>query len=175
MMDGDVMEISNYNRHFQGYPDYLGWNKAEALVDQLKKINPWGNYIGLPKYYDESNFNEISSYQPDFIVDAIDQLDKKIILIQNSLMYNITIISSMGAGGKKYPELVKQGTIFNTTNCNLARKMRKKLRQLNLSKDFPVVYSTEQSNFTRQQPGSLFTVTAAFGLTIASWIVDQVI
>ena len=51
--------------------------------------------------------------------------------------------------------------------------MRKRLKQLNITEDLPVVYSTESSNFTRQQPGSLITVTASFGLAIASWIVDQ--
>lgn len=173
LADGDVIEITNFNRHFQGYSEYLGWNKTEAMVDQLKKINPWGKYVGLFKYIDENNFDDIKQYHPDFIIDAIDHLDEKIILIQNCLRYNIKVISSMGAGGKKYPELVKKGTIFSTTDCSLARKMRKILKQLNITEDLPVVYSTEPSNFTRQQPGSLFTVTASFGLAIASWIVEQ--
>ena len=103
-------------------------------------------------------------------------------------MADIPFISSMGAALKTDPSKIKTGFLSNSKNCSLAKFIRKRLRKrgIDISKII-CVFSEEAVNLpdtalalpedeakqgrTRHTLGSLPTITAIFGLTIANYVI----
>ena len=88
----------------------------------------------------------------DLLIDAIDSLNPKVQLLTRAVDYGIPIISSMGAALRTDPTQVMFGDIFETKNCPLARRLRKRLRRNNITGGIPCVFSTEKVDFTYHDP-----------------------
>jgi hypothetical protein len=82
--------------------------------------------------------------QPDFVIDAIDNIDSKVALLAYCYMNNIKVISSMGAGCKSDPTRIFIGDISTSTDDPLSKSTRRKLRLKGVKDGIPVVYSTER-------------------------------
>jgi hypothetical protein len=82
--------------------------------------------------------------KPDFIVDAIDNIDSKVALLEYCYKNNLPVISSMGAGCKSDPTRIFIGDISTSTEDPLSRSTRRRLRALGVASGVPVVYSTEK-------------------------------
>ena len=88
----------------------------------------------------------------------------------------------MGAGGKFDPTMIEISDISQTTDCTLARILRKRLHRLGIREGFTAVYSTEVIDKTRILPangetnkaslvGTISYMPAAFGIACASVVV----
>ena len=81
----------------------------------------------------------------DYVIDAIDTISPKIMLIRNCLDNKIPLVSAMGAGGRFDPEKIKIAPIWKTKNCQFAQQIRKNLRKIgithNRGQDFMAVFS----------------------------------
>jgi tRNA A37 threonylcarbamoyladenosine dehydratase len=118
----------------------------------------------------------------DYVVDAIDTLSPKIFLIYHSLQRKIPVVSSMGAGGKFDPTKVNISDISETTNCSLARILRKRLHRLGIREGFTAVYSPEvidkkkiiATNGEKNKASIVGTISympASFGIACASVVI----
>jgi tRNA A37 threonylcarbamoyladenosine dehydratase len=118
----------------------------------------------------------------DYIVDAIDTLSPKIFLIYHSMQRKFPVVSSMGAGGKFDPTKVTVSDISETTDCSLARILRKKLHKLGIREGFTAVYSPEQIDKSKVVAtngehnkasivGTISYMPAAFGIACSSVVI----
>ncbi|MBN1620198.1 ThiF family adenylyltransferase [candidate division WOR-3 bacterium] len=167
-IDKDELETSNLNRHLQSDTLNKGGGKAEESARRCKNINPYGDYTWFRQEINAGTLAVIEDYKPDYVVDAIDDIEAKIILAQNFSLSPAGFISSMGAGNKRDPSKIKISLLSETSVCPLARKMRKRTKD---KMDFTVVYSTETG--ISGKIGSAFPVTASFGIYIACWIAEK--
>ncbi len=145
IVDGDVVEQTNRNRQLPALISNEGKPKAEILGQRFKDINPELDIRVINEYLKDERMIEIlheANY--DYVVDAIDTLTPKILLIHYSLKVNLPIVSSMGAGGKFDPSQVQQSDISKSYNCRLAKMIRKRLHKLGIRKGVKVVFSTEE-------------------------------
>ena len=150
IVDGDLIEASNRNRQLPALISTNGHPKAEILAKRFKDINPEIELHVINDYLRDEDFKTIlQSTHFDYVVDAIDTLTPKVFLISNSLQANIPIVSSMGAGGKLDPSLVKQTDISKSYNCKLAKMLRKRLHKMGIRKGVKVVFSPEEVEPTR--------------------------
>lgn len=92
----------------------------------------------------------------------------------------------MGAGGKMDPAKVLVRDISKTSNCFLARQVRKRLKKENINKGIRCVFSTELqaeeslkltdgSNYKRSFYGTISYIPALFGLYAASEVIRHLI
>ncbi len=81
----------------------------------------------------------------------------------------------MGTGNKLLPYF-KVGDLYKTTNCPLARVMRKKLKERGVKK-LTVVYSEELPLKTTQSKtvGSISYAPGVAGLTVAYKVIEQLL
>ena len=118
----------------------------------------------------------------DYVVDCIDTLSAKVDLIKGCMDRKISIVSSMGAGGKVDPSQIKVTDLSKTHECNLARYVRKRLQALGIKKGLKVVFSaekadqskiieTEQAYPKKSIIGTLSYMPAIFGCTVASVVI----
>jgi len=152
IVDSDIISPTNSNRQIQAVYSNTGKSKVEELKKRLNDINPGAEIHAVHSSYDEStsgNFN-LSSF--DYVIDAIDSLKNKILLIENCIGSGVRFYSSMGAGAKTDPARIKVDSISRTRICPLARLVRSGLRKKKLPLDFICVYSDEDPVSTADFP-----------------------
>lgn len=143
MVDSDIICPTNINRQIQATAKNIGALKVEELGKRLLEINPSANVASLHTAYEERTSKKFDLGSYDYVVDAIDSLQNKVLLIEQCLASRATLFSSMGAGAKTDPSKIKIDLLSRTKNCPLARNVRQQLRKKNISKDFLCVYSEE--------------------------------
>lgn len=174
LVDFDRVEESNINRQLFALNSTIGKPKVEVAKQRIYDINPDIVVDVYDMFFDENNAPDV---QPDFVIDAIDTVQSKIALYKWCANNNISFISSMGAARKTDIAKIKVANISKTSVCPLASKIRSQIRELNLP-DFPTVYSTESAVAQKNgghEFGSIITVTGAFGLTLADFVIKKLI
>ncbi len=189
IVDFDTVQTSNINRQLLALETTLGRPKAEVARERILAINSECTVEALPLFAGEETLDEIFNPVPDLLIDAIDSLNPKAQLLHGAYIRNIPTISSMGAALRTDPSQIRSGELFSTSNCPLAKHVRKRLRRRGVGEGIECVYSREKIDFDYQRPrqdekvgetpfsdrgrernilGSLPTITGIFGLTIAN-------
>lgn len=174
LVDFDVIEESNINRQLFALNSTIGQPKVNIAMQRVKDINPDIQVDVFNMFLDSNN---MPNCNPDIIIDAIDTVESKVALYQWATAQQIPIISSMGAALKTDVSQIKTSTISHTSVCPLASRIRHLIRKINIP-DIPVVYSTEKPAKVHghaKNMGSNITVTGAFGLILANWVIKKII
>lgn len=185
IVDGDIVDPTNLNRQLPALLSTIGRPKAEVMAERLRDINP---ALDLDARYvfvrDELTDQILDARHYDYVVDAIDSLSPKVNLAVKCLERQIPIICSMGSGRKTDPTQVRISDISQTTNCRLAKAMRKRLHRRGIQKGLQVVYSMEESDdeavigyvdeetgMTKSMGGTICYLPAIFGCFCASVVI----
>ncbi len=182
IVDGDTITPSNRNRQLPALKSTEGLSKAGVMGQRIKDINPGIDLTVIGEYLKDKRMEDILDAGFDYVVDAIDTLSPKIFLIHHSLRRNYNVVSSMGAGGKFDPTMIRISDISDTTDCPLARILRKRLHRLGIREGFTAVYSPETVDKTKIQAaagernkasvvGTISYMPAAFGIACASVVI----
>lgn len=182
IVDGDIIIPSNRNRQLPALKSTEGLAKATVLGGRLKDINPDLNLKVIREFIKDERMVEILDEGFNYVVDAIDTLSPKIFLIYHSLERKFPVVSSMGAGGKFDPTRICVADISETTNCSLARILRKRLHKLGIRDGFTAVYSSEAIDKSKiiatngehnkaSIVGTISYMPAAFGIACASVVI----
>ncbi len=130
LVDADVVAESNLNRQLIATRATLGMKKTDAAARRLCEIEPAIRLSLFPIFYSAETAAEIDfrALGVDYIVDAIDTVSAKLLLIETANALGIPIISSMGTANKLDPTRFTVTDIYKTSGCPLARVMRRELR-----------------------------------------------
>lgn len=181
IVDNDTINITNLNRQLIATHSTIGMLKVEVAKNRALDINKNIKITALPLFINNNNINELFNFQIDYIIDAIDNVPAKLLLIEKASELNIPIISSMGTGNKLDPTKLKITDIQKTEYCPLAKVMRYELRKRNI-KHLKVLSSTEipqkitaKDNEGKNIIGSVSFVPSVGGLLIASEVINNLI
>lgn len=182
IVDGDTVHVTNRNRQLPALIKNEGISKCEIMGERMLQINPELKLTVLNEYLRDDRMIEVLERGYDYVVDAIDTLSPKIFLIHHTVRLGMKLVSSMGAGGKFDPLQIRINDISETTYCNLARTLRKRLHRLGISSGFKAVYSPELVDKTKivrvegeqnkaSIVGTISYMPAAFGMACASVVI----
>lgn len=183
LFDFDKVEITNINRQLAALSSTIGRGKAEVIAERIKDINPNAQVKVSKMFIDAQNCADVINCGASVIVDAIDSLASKTVLIAAALKAGVPIVSSMGAARKTDPSLIATAELFKTFNCPMAARMRKTLRAEGFKKANMCVFSTEipprETHVSKhgepKKIGSTPIVTGAFGLHLARLALDEIL
>lgn len=149
LIDFDQVTLSSLNRHAVATLADVGTPKVLCLKKRLQQITPWVHFDLRNQLFSQSAADELlgagsDGRKPDWVVDAIDNIDSKVALLGYCHKNGIKVISSMGAGCKSDPTRIFIGDISSSTEDPLSRSTRRRLRALGIASGIPVVYSTEK-------------------------------
>ena len=182
LIDSDTVSLSNRNRQLLATRSTLGLPKTEAAKRRILDINEEAQVTTWELFYNADTADMIDLGMYDYIVDAIDTVTAKLLLIQRAHEAGTPIISCMGTGNKLDPTAFQVTDISKTSMCPLARVMRKELGKRGI-KHLKVVYSQEEAMTPhgaeeemaalgkRQIPGSVSFVPGAAGLILAGEVI----
>ena len=185
VVDNDTVSITNINRQIIATDDTVGKNKTSVMAQRMKSINPDVSVTEYNMFYLPETADEIDLSKYDFVVDAIDTVSGKLELAIRCQNLGVPLVSSMGTGNKLDPTKIVVTDIYKTKVCPLARVMRN-LCKKNGIKKLTVVYSEEEpisplfqpeenDNPNKSIPASSAFVPPCAGLTIASYVVRNLI
>ncbi|RKF84166.1 tRNA threonylcarbamoyladenosine dehydratase 2 [Golovinomyces cichoracearum] len=148
LIDFDQVTLSSLNRHAVATLADVGIPKVTCLEKRLHQIAPWVKFDLRNELYREEISSKLledwGDRRPDYIVDAIDNINSKVSLLKYCYDHQLPVISSMGAGAKSDPTRIFIGDISASTDDPLSRATRRRLRAYGVTTGIPVVYSTEK-------------------------------
>ena len=173
LIDGDRVSVSNINRQIVALSSTVGMAKVDVAERRFLDINPALNVRKFELFFDEKSAEQIDFTVYDYVVDAIDTVSSKLLLIESAKAAGIPVISAMGAGNKLDPSKFRVADISETSVCPLAKVMRKELKRRGIT-NVRTVYSTEPPvslpKGVRTVGSTAFAPSAA-GLLLASEVV----
>jgi len=145
IVDSDRVSVSNVNRQLMATTRTVGRAKVEALRERLLEINPEAEITALQDVYTADTAERFALDGYDYIVDAIDSLSDKALLILNACRSRGRLFSSMGAALKLDPTRIRTAEFWSVKGCPLAAALRRKFRHGRQMprKKFKCVYSDE--------------------------------
>ena len=184
LIDADEVDVTNINRQMPALRSTVGAAKCEVVAERLRAINPDVRLCVKKIFVDGENIPALlDECTPDFVVDAIDSLPSKAALITNCWQRDIKIISSMGAGAKSDLSLIRQGDLWKSEHCTLAKNLRRLLREWRGKHKLPVIFSLEEPRRDAIKPnpqggkpiiGSLGYFTATFGCYMTEYVIENI-
>ncbi len=188
IVDSDTVSVTNINRQIIATLSSVGRYKVDVMEERIRDINPDCRVTKYNCFYLPDTKDEFDFSQYDYVVDAVDTVTAKLLLVTRAKEHNIPIISSMGAGNKLNPTAFEVDDIYNTSVCPLAKVMRKELKKRGID-GLKVVYSREETVIPacnpddgdnggegrRAIPGSTAFVPSVVGLIIASEVIKDLI
>lgn len=151
LIDFDQVTLSSLNRHAVATLADVGIPKVQCLQRRLMAIAPWVRFDLRGEKFEGKvapslleGWGGEGGQKPDFVIDAIDNIESKVELLKYCHDHDIPVISSMGAGTKSDPTRIMVGDIGTSTDDGLSRATRRRLKLLGVTAGIPVVYSTEK-------------------------------
>ena len=183
IVDGDEVKKSNLNRQLIATEQTLDLEKVIAEKERLNTINPKAEINAINLFYLPEIEERISFDGYDYVIDAIDTVTSKILIIKKAKEKGIPVISCMGTGGKTDITKLKVGDVSKTQGCPLAKVMRKELKERGIfgvkavysEEERPLVKLEEKTNAGRPVPSSMIFVPGAAGLMIAKEVIFDII
>ncbi len=191
IVDADCVAESNINRQLLATTQSVGQPKVEVMRQRLLTINPHAEITALQQVFTETTAQQFPLQDYDYVIDAIDSLRDKALLIRQACQSGARLFSSMGAALKMDPTRIRVAEFWKVQGDPLARALRnlfKRQRQFP-SRKFQCIYSDEllQNKGTAIDPaaeanpfhkaqinGTVSHVTAIFGLMLAGLVVQDI-
>ena len=198
LVDMDDVCITNVNRQLPALESTVGQQKIDVLRERMLLINSDVKINLICDFYTQKTKDAILSKSYDYVVDAIDSVNNKAILLDHCVKLNLPVVTSGGAGGLRDPSRIAVADLAKTQGDSLLRVLRKKLRTQydfpkNLKEDFGIraVYSDEKAVFPSADGGvcevpdkqsslrldcsagfgTATFVTGSFGFSLASCVI----
>lgn len=176
LVDGDVVEETNLNRQLIATRATLGLPKSEVARARALSIRPDMVIDARHAFYDAQTTGQFDLSRYDWVVDAIDTVSSKLLLIEQARAAGAKVISCMGAGNKLHTEF-EIADIEKTSVCPLARRMRAELKKRGIQ-GVLAVYSKEpplRPQDGERAPASISYVPGAAGLTLAGAVIRDLL
>lgn len=153
IVDSDRVCITNINRQLMATTKTVGQVKVDALKERLLAINPSAEITALQKIFTAETAESFELGTYDYIIDAIDSLKDKalLILMATSLppsrdgKKGTQFFSSMGAALKLDPTKIHVAEFWKVTGDPLARALRNRFKREKVfpKRKFQCVFSDE--------------------------------
>ena len=181
LIDGDTVSLTNINRQLIALHSTVGKDKTAVMAERIHDICPETEVLEYPVNYTAENKDLIDFASYDYIVDAIDMVTSKILLIEEAKKAGTEVISCMGSGNKFDPTQFEVVDISKTSVCPLAKVMRKELKDRGIkgvkvvySKEIPMKPADSDETSRRQTPGSLSFVPPVAGMILAGEVIKHI-
>ena len=171
IVDFDKVDTTNLNRQIVSTANNVGQSKVLEMQKRLLSIFPEADVKAIDKQYNAETANSFDLTQYDIVVDAIDMVECKALLLYRATQADCKVYSSMGAGRKTDPQKIHTAEFWKVQGCPLARALRTRMKKAGLMPASKVqcVYSEEISG----DRGTLAPVVGVFGMTLASMVIND--
>jgi tRNA A37 threonylcarbamoyladenosine dehydratase len=201
LVDLDEVCVTNINRQLPALTETVGRAKVAVMAERIRAINPECRVTAEQKFFNEQTAAELLAPEYDFILDAIDDVTNKLLLLVRCRDQKIPVIACGGAGGRRELTSVRVGDLSKASHDKLLSEVRRRLRKEHgfpaeqSAMNLPCVYSVERAVYPQADGsvcemrssaedgarlncngglGSATFVTGAFGFAAAGFVVRKI-
>ena len=175
IVDFDIVDITNINRQIIALHSTIGKKKVDVMKERILDINPNIKVHTFDTFVSKETINKFNFKNYDYVIDAIDNVTGKLLIIEKCKEHNTPIITSLGTANKLDPTKLTLTDISKTHTCPLAKVIRLELRKREI-KHLDVLFSTELPIKTDTNVlGSISYVPSSAGLLISSKVINNLI
>jgi tRNA A37 threonylcarbamoyladenosine dehydratase len=202
LIDYDEICLSNTNRQIHTLSDTVGRKKIEVMAERIRLINPDSEVICIDDFLTQENYQTLLSAGYDAVIDAIDSIKFKAMMIHYCKRQKLPVIVTGGAGGLTDPSAIKVADLSRSYNDPLLSRVRRRLREeygfsRNTKRSFGIecVFSSQQPLYPKADGtvchakpgihgisldcnlgyGASTVVTASFGFVAVSRAIAKVL
>jgi len=193
--------VTNINRQLHALTETIGRAKVEVMADRIRAINPECQVTAEQRFFNAQTSAELLAPNFDFVLDAIDDVTNKVLLLVRCRETHVPVVACGGAGGRRELTSVRVGDLSKASHDKLLSEVRRRLRKEHhfpaegLVMGVPCVYSVEKRVFPQPDGsvcemraeaeagarlncngglGSATFVTGAFGFAAAGFVVRKI-
>ena len=201
LIDLDDVCVTNTNRQSHALADTVGRPKVAVLAERVRAINPDCRVGAVTEFLTAANAGTLLAGAYTWVVDAIDGVTNKALLLATCVQLGQPVLTVGGAGGRRDATRVRCADLGEAQGDELLRLVRKKLRRDHGFAHgegnvygIPCLYSNEKPVYpwadgtcaTEPEPGSSLKldcasgfgtgvfVTGAFGFAAAGEVVRRI-
>lgn len=175
LVDFDKVDVTNINRQIAALHSTVGQSKVEVLKNRIQDINPNVEINAVCQKISSQNIDELLSETYDFVVDAIDDVENKILLIKTCQEKGIRLVCALGSGNRLAIPKFEVTDISKTENDGLAKKIRLGLRRLGINHQTVVYSKQDRVNTNTTTIGSISYFPAMCGCVIAGYVINSLL
>ena len=185
LVDYDTVSLTNINRQLYALQSTVGKKKVQIAKERIRDIDDNILVHTYETFYNEDTAGMFDLKSYDYIVDATDTVQSKILLIRNATLVRTPVISCMDTKNKINPSRFEIADISRVNSDAMAKSIRRELKKQGIKK-VKVLFSRERTNKAlelrncRTQadnriPGGISFVPSVAGLLIAGEVVRDIL
>jgi tRNA A37 threonylcarbamoyladenosine dehydratase len=128
LVDLDDVCLTNVNRQLPALDGQIGRPKITVLAERVRLINPECRVEAAHEFFTEKTAERLLAPRFDFVVDAVDRMSHKALLIAGCRDRGVPVLTIGAAGGRRDATRIHAGDIGEAGD-ELLRQVRKKLRR----------------------------------------------
>lgn len=129
LIDLDDVCVTNTNRQLPATSDAVGRPKVEVLAERVAIISPRTRVHAVPDFFTASTASALFDPSWTWVIDAIDDVRSKCLLLAMCIERDVPVVASGGAGGRTDPTRVRVADLSATGADPLLKRVRKLLRR----------------------------------------------
>ncbi|MBC7981275.1 MAG: ThiF family adenylyltransferase, partial [Armatimonadetes bacterium] len=129
MVDLDEICVSNINRQLHAMDGQIGRQKTAAMADRVRAINPDCELEVIESFFTARSLESVLGGEIDGVIDAIDSLDHKALLLSECKRRNLPVVTCGGAGGRRDATRIAVRDLAYSGKDGLLHQLRRSLRK----------------------------------------------
>lgn len=186
LIDLDDVCVTNVNRQLPALDGQIGRPKVAVLAERVRLINPECRVTTVTEFFTAATAGAmLGAAKFDCVVDAIDRVNNKALLIAEIVKRGLPCVTVGGAGGKRDATQIRAGDLGESGGDDLLRLVRKKLRGVHgfakgegnrygvrcvYSAEKPVYPWADGTCSAEPEPGGNLKLDCASGFGTAVWV-----
>ncbi|HML37576.1 MAG TPA: ThiF family adenylyltransferase [Bacillota bacterium] len=176
LVDSGTVDITDVNRQITALHSTVGRKKAEVMEERIRDINPEASVKARTENLGPENIETFSLKDYDYIVDAMDDVPAKVLLIKTADQMKIPALSVMETGNRFDPAQLLIDDVRKARACPMSKAVRNEAARMGV-KSLKAVFSTEAPHREEEfadggrAPSSISFVPSAAGILAASEVI----
>lgn len=188
LVDHEDISLTDINRQLYALQSVIGRKKVQVAKEHIRGIDENILVHTYETYYsnDTAGMFDLKAY--DYIVDTMNSVASKLLLIERAYVCGVPVISCLGTENKLNPSRLEIADISRVSSDPFAKTMRMELRKKNIRK-VKVLYSREKvrkekkirnvrgsgTEVLTEENGSISFVQGAAGMLVSGEVVRDLL
>ncbi|MGA2245424.1 MAG: tRNA threonylcarbamoyladenosine dehydratase [Verrucomicrobiota bacterium] len=129
LVDLDEVCASNINRQLHALTETVGRAKVTVMAERIIAINPECRVTPEQQFFTAATAEALLAVEYDFVLDAIDSVANKTLLLASCRKRRLPVVACGGAGGRRDGTQVRTADLASVAHDRLLAEVRKKLRK----------------------------------------------
>ena len=173
LVDNGIVSVTDINRQLYALRSTVGKSNVQIAKMRIRDIDEGILVHTYETFYNNETAGMFDLKNYDYIIDAMNTVESKLLLIENAKISKTPIISCMSTDDRMDPSKLEIMDISRSVLCPIAKQIRMKLRKKGIRK--VKVLSSREKISDIQMHGSISFVPGAAGMMLAGVVVKDLL